>query len=144
MTPTDLTTPTGAPPPRSSHPRAQGGLLVAGMWVTGIGAIFLIREATGWSWGEAWPLFVILAGMAGFLSQLVTRGEGPGLWGYVWPLATIGIGVVLLLTATGQLAISLGDLVSNGWPWLLVGWGAWNLVAAFWPGDDGRGSTSST
>lgn len=114
------------------------------MWVTGLGAVLLLRDALGWSWGEAWPLFVILGGTAGFISQLVMGSEGPGLWGLVWPLATIGIGVVLLLTTTGQLDVSLGELVSNGWPWLLVAWGAWNLVAAFWPGDDRRTDTTET
>lgn len=121
---------------RRSPRRPQGGLLVGGIWVMGIGLVFLVREYLGWSWGEAWPLFVILAGAAGFISQLIAHSEGPGLWGLVWPLVTAGIGVVFLLTTTGQLDISLGELVSNGWPWLLVAWGAWNLVAAFWPGDD--------
>jgi hypothetical protein len=113
--------------------RANGGMLVAGIWIAGVGAIFLARDAFGWTWGEAWPLFVILAGVASFVSQLLTSGEGPGLWGFVWPLVTVGIGAVLLLTTTGQLDVSLGELVSAGWPWLLVAWGAWNLVAAFWP-----------
>lgn len=121
---------------RPARGRPQGGLLVGGVWVMGIGAVFLLREAFGWTWSEAWPMFVILAGVAGFLSQLVMHSEGPGLWGLVWPLVTAGIGVVLLLTTTGQLAVSLAELVSNGWPWLLVAWGTWNLVAAFWPGGD--------
>ena len=136
-------TATHEPAPRAEEPEQepvrrgpQGGLLVAGVWVMGIGAVFLLREAFGWTWGEAWPLFVILAGVATFVAQLVNGSEGPGLWGLVWPIVTVGIGIVLLLATTGQLAISLGDLVSNGWPWLLVAWGAWNLVAAFWPGGE--------
>lgn len=130
------TDPMAEPARRPERRGPQGGLLVAGVWVTGIGAVFLLRDAFGWSWGEAWPLFVILAGVATFVSQLVNRSEGPGLWGLVWPIVTVGLGVVLLLATTGQLSITLGDLVSNGWPWLLVAWGAWNLVAAFWPGAD--------
>ena len=35
-------------------------------------------------------------------------------------------------------------LVANGWPWLFVGWGAWNLIAAFWLGDDGRPPSTPT
>ena len=132
-----LPPPDAAPPPAppARHPRANGGMLVAGIWIAGVGAIFLARDAFGWTWGEAWPLFVVLAGVASVASQVLTAGEGPGLWGYVWPLVTVGIGVVLLLTTTGQLDVSLGELVSAAWPWLLVAWGAWNLVAAFWPAD---------
>ncbi len=112
----------------------HGGLLIAGVWVMGIGAAFLIRDLAGWSWGEAWPLFVILVGAAGLVSQLVAGSDGPGLWGTVWPLVIGAVGVLLLLSTTGQLAISTGELVAQGWPWFLVAAGIWNLVAAFWPG----------
>ena len=117
----------------STTHRTQSGLLIAGVWVMGIGAAFLIRDVAGWSWGEAWPLFVILTGAAALVSQVVTGSEGPGLWGIVWPLVIVGAGVLLLLSTTGQLAISTGELVAQGWPWFLVAGGLWNLVAAFWP-----------
>ena len=133
----------------STARRTQGGLLIAGVWVMGIGAAFLIRELAEWSWGEAWPLFVILTGAAALVSQIVSGSEGPGMWGVVWPLIVIGAGVLLLLSTTGQLAISTGELIARGWPWFLVAGGLWNLVAAVWPGgrhapSDGRSAPAES
>ena len=42
----------------------HGGAFVAGTWLIGLGLVFLIRDWASWSWGEAWPLFVILVGSA--------------------------------------------------------------------------------
>ncbi len=43
------------------------------------------------------------------------------------------IGAVLLLSTTGNLRQGPIDLVGDGWPWVLVGLGAWFLIEAILP-----------
>lgn len=112
----------------------QSGAIVAGTWLIGLGLIFIIHDQAGWSWGQAWPLFVILAGVGSLVSALVGWRHLPvGAWSLVWPLAWIGVGVVLLMSATGAIAIAPGELVGRWWPVALIAIGVWFLIAAIWP-----------
>ncbi len=115
--------------------RPRGGALVAAAWLMGLGTIFLVRDYAGLSWGQAWPMFVMLVGL-GMLASSVAWGprHWSGSWWRVWPVAWIGVGFVLLMSTTGRLAVSPGDLVSHWWPLIPIGIGAWFLVAAVWPG----------
>ncbi|HLO36506.1 MAG TPA: hypothetical protein VK194_10505, partial [Candidatus Deferrimicrobium sp.] len=82
----------------------------------------------------AWPLFVILVGVAGFVSRAVdgTRGIA-GIWSYTWPVLWVVIGVVLLLSTTGRLGRDPVDLIGEFWPWALVVLGVWFLIGAVVP-----------
>jgi hypothetical protein len=89
----------------------------------------------GLEWTEAWPLFVVLIGVASFVSALFDRGTGvAGLWRFTWPVVWAVIGVVLFLSTTGQLGTGPGELISDYWPWLLVLVGVWFLIGAIVPG----------
>ena len=110
---------------------ARSGAVVAAVWLIGIGLVFLVRDWMDLGWGDAWPLFVILIGLASGVSALMDRRAPIAkAWELLWPVAWIALGVVLLLSTTGQLAVSPGELISNGWPIVLVGIGLWLLGSA--------------
>jgi len=119
---------------------SQRGAITGATWLIGLGVVFLIREVMEWSWGQSWPLFVILVGVATFITTVLTWRPGfAGLWSFTWPVAwTIG-GIVLLMSTTGQVAQGPGDLFVEYWPWVAVVIGAWFLLGAFIP--VGRGPT---
>jgi hypothetical protein len=117
---------------------AQRGSLVAGTWLIGIGVVFLIRQVYDLSWSQAWPLFVILVGVASLVQNALSwRPSVAGLWTFTWPILWIVVGSVLLLSTTGRLGTGPGDLISQGWPWLLVALGVWFLIGSFAPGGSG-------
>jgi hypothetical protein len=119
---------------------ARSGSIIAATWLIGLGVVFLVREALSLPWGQAWPLFVILVGVASFVSTLFGhRGGAVWIWTFTWPLLWIVIGVLLLLSTTGRLGAGPGELIATYWPWLLVGLGVWFLVGALVPG--GRAPT---
>jgi hypothetical protein len=71
------------------------------------------------SWNEAWPLFVILVGVATLVTSLIDRRPGRWtFWALTWPIVWIGVGIVLLLSTTGRLAMGPGELITEYWPWL--------------------------
>jgi hypothetical protein len=110
------------------------GPLIAGTWLIGLGLVFLVRQALGLDWAEAWPLFVILVGVAGFVSRAVRGVHGVvGIWTYTWPALLIGIGFVLLLSTIGSLGRPPLDLIGEWWPWVLLGLGIWFLIGAVIP-----------
>ena len=114
---------------------ARGGALVAATWLIGLGLIFLIRDFNGWSWGQAWPMFVILVGVGMLASSVAyARRQWAGSWWLIWPVAWIGIGFVLLMSTTGRLGVDPDDLISQWWPVVPIGIGVWFLVASVWPG----------
>jgi hypothetical protein len=113
----------------------QRGALIAGTWLIGLGIVFLVRQAADLEWRQAWPLFVILVGVASLVSTVVSRGLGvAGLWALTWPVAWIVVGVFLLMATTGQLGADPGSLFATWWPWALVGLGVWFLIGAVLPG----------
>jgi hypothetical protein len=127
---------TATEPPARGRPRtARGGAIVAAIWLIGLGSIFLIRDFAGWSWPQAWPMFVMLVGV-GMLASSFAHGrrQWAGSWWLVWPVAWIGVGFVLLMSTTGRLGVDPDDLVSQWWPAVPIGIGIWFLVASVWPG----------
>jgi hypothetical protein len=108
---------------------------VAATWLIGLGLIFLVRDNANLTWGQAWPMFIILFGF-GMLASSVAWGrrQWAGSWWLVWPLAWIGIGFVFLMSTTGRLGLDPDDLVSQWWPLVPIGIGIWFLVASIWPG----------
>jgi hypothetical protein len=114
--------------------RSRGGSLIAATWLIGLGLVFLIREAAGLSWSEAWPMFVILGGAGSFVSTAVRGNHGlAGIWAFTWPVAWIVAGALLLLSTTGNLSTGPGELVSDWWPVALVVVGVWFLIGAVVP-----------
>lgn len=108
---------------------------VAATWLIGLGLIFLAQKSTGWTWGEAWPLFVILIGVASAVSALVGGVRGlDKVWVATWPVAWVIVGAVLLASTTGSLGVGPGELIAEWWPWMLVVLGLWFLIGAFIPG----------
>jgi hypothetical protein len=113
---------------------ARRGSLIAATWLIGLGVVFLAREATGLSWAEAWPMFVILGGVGAFVSTAVRGRSGvAGVWAFTWPVAWVVVGVLLLLSTTGNLGAGPGDLIVEWWPWAAVALGIWFLIGAVVP-----------
>jgi hypothetical protein len=123
------------PEPRSHGSGTREGAVTAGVWLIALGLVFLVRDWAGWSWGQAWPLFIIAAGVASLIGRLLHRSRlDAGSWSLVWPIAWIVIGAVVLGATTGELRVGLGDLIARWWPVGLILVGIWFLVAAIWPG----------
>jgi hypothetical protein len=117
------------------HEHRRGGAVSAGVWLIALGLVFLVRDWAGWSWSEAWPLFIVAGGSASLVASLFRRASlDAGSWSLVWPIAWIGIGLVVLAATTGNLGVSLADLLRRWWPVALIAVGIWFLVAAVWPG----------
>ena len=57
------------------------GALIGGTWLIGLGIVFLVRQAMDLPWAEAWPLFVILVGVASLVTSIIDRQ--PDRWS-VW------------------------------------------------------------
>jgi hypothetical protein len=114
---------------------AQRGSLIGGTWLIGLGIVFLVQQAMDLDWSQAWPLFVILLGVASFITTLVDWRPGrSGLWSLTWPVFWIVVGVGLFLSTTGRLGTGPTELIAEYWPWVLVGLGAWFLIGALIPG----------
>ena len=113
---------------------ARRGSLIAAVWLIGLGLVFIIREAADLSWSEAWPMFVILGGVASFVSTGARGRFGiGGLWAFTWPIVWTAIGVVLLLSTTGNLSDGPIEVITTWWPWLAIALGVWFLVGAIVP-----------
>jgi hypothetical protein len=114
---------------------ARRGSIIAATWLIGIGIVFLVRQALDLPWGHAWPMFVILVGVASLVSTaLAWRPSLGGLWAFTWPVAWIAVGSVLLASTTGSLDQGPLEWLEASWPWLAIGLGAWFLIGALVPG----------
>jgi hypothetical protein len=113
---------------------ARRGMLIAATWLIGIGVLFLVKQAGDLSWGEAWPLWIILIGVASFVSATLDgRFRVTSIWAFTWPIVWAGVGVVLFLSTTGNLGPSAGDVIAQWWPWALVVLGIWFVVGSIAP-----------
>jgi hypothetical protein len=111
------------------------GSLIAATWLIGLGVVFLVREATDLPWSQAWPMFIILVGVATLVSTALSWRPGfAGLWAYTWSVVWIAVGAVLLASTTGSISEGPAELVATYWPWALVGLGIWFLIGAVVPG----------
>ena len=124
--------------------QSRSGSLIAAIWLIGIGTVFLIQRAADLSWSQAWPLFVILIGVASLVSTLIHgRLDMSGIWGLTWPVVWIVIGVVLLLSTTGQLGQGPAELIVEWWPLLLIALGIWFVIGSVVPSRRGLTETLS-
>lgn len=115
------------------HPERRSGAVIAATWLIGLGLVFLLQRGLDLSWGQAWPMFVVLAGVGGLVSVLVGARGGVALAALAWPIFLLVVGVLFLLSTTGVLGVELGELVARWWPVALIVLGAWFLLAAAWP-----------
>ena len=67
------------------HGQHRTGSLMAATWLIGLGIVFLVQRAADLAWSQAWPLFVILVGVASFVTAILQRrlesagcGRSPG------------------------------------------------------------------
>ena len=101
-----------------------------GIWLVGVGTVFLVQQVSGCTWSEAWPLFVIMVGVCGgvtaFLGRRWTRS---GIWGLWGPIAVAIIGILLLLALSGTVGTSSSDIL-RWWPVAVIGLGIWFLIGA--------------
>ena len=110
------------------------GSLTAATWLIGLGIVFLVQRAADLSWSQAWPLFLILIGVASFVTTILHRRyEFGGLWAFTWPVAWIVVGSILLASTTGAIGTEPGQLIADYWPWALVILGIWFVIGAFVP-----------
>ncbi|HEX7471983.1 MAG TPA: hypothetical protein VF323_02795 [Candidatus Limnocylindrales bacterium] len=110
------------------------GSIVAATWLIGLGVVFLLQRSTGWTWSQAWPLFVILSGVASIVTTLFRRPPGlAGIWSFTWPVTWVLVGIFLLLSTTGQLDTGPGETIDRYWPWVAIALGTWFVVGAVLP-----------
>jgi len=110
---------------------ARRGSLIAATWLIGLGVVFLVRQLGDLSWAEAWPMFVILVGIASFVSIAVSGRIVGGPWAFTWSVVWTVIGVILLLSTTGNLGSGPIEVITAWWPWLAIAVGLWFVVGAF-------------
>jgi hypothetical protein len=133
--PAEIITTPSPPRYRSRDHKARQGAINAGVWLIALGLVFLVKDWAGWSWGQAWPLFIVAGAVATFLNRIAARDElDAGLWSLVWPIAWFVIGLALLGATTGSLNVGVGDLLARWWPVAFILVGIWFLVASVWPG----------
>ena len=121
-----------------THDAARTGVFTAAIWLIGIGVVFLVQQQMDWSWGQAWPMFVILLGV-GSLASLAVGPPRSAVGIFValgWPLVVTAAGILLLLSTTGNLGIEPGELIGY-WPLAAILGGLWLLIAAALPGRAG-------
>lgn len=108
--------------------------MVGATWLIGIGVLFLVQRAADLPWSQAWPLWIILVGVAAFVSALIDgRFEATGIWAFTWPIVWTVIGVILLLSTTGRLGPDAGDFIAQWWPWALIALGIWFVIGSIAP-----------
>lgn len=111
------------------------GSFVAATWLIGLGVVFLVRQAVDLPWSQAWPMFIILVGVASFVSTALDwRPALSGIWDFTWPVAWIVVGSLLLASTTGNLGTGPAEFIETWWPWAVVGLGVWFVIGALVPG----------
>lgn len=116
----------------STYRPAHAGVAMGGVWLIGLGIIFLVQQLLDIPWSRAWPLFLILAGVALAIRMVLSWGRpwGPSpVVGLIGPIILIGLGVLFLGTNTGLWDISFSQL----WPLILVVIGVVLLIGSVWP-----------
>lgn len=113
-------------------------MVTGGVWLIGLGLVFLVREVMNLGWGEAWPLFIVVAGVGtGVGSFMALAGRRIGAWTLAWallvPLILVAIGLLLFADLAGLLAIDAFDLLRRWWPLLLIVLGVVILIGAVLP-----------
>ena len=97
------------PEREASMTRNRTGSLTAATWLIGLGIVFLVQRAADLPWSQAWPMFLILIGVASFVTTILHgRYVYGGLWAFTWPVAWIVVGSILLASTTGRIGTEPG------------------------------------
>lgn len=120
----------------------QRGSLIGGIWLVSVGAVFLVQQAMDLPWSQAWPLFLVMAGVGTGASALVGLagrriGTWSVIWALVWPAIMIAVGALLFVDLAGLADVDALDLLLRWWPAMLIVIGVLILIGAVWP--RGRG-----
>jgi hypothetical protein len=116
----------------------QRGGIIGGVWLVLLGGVFLLQQAMDLGWAQAWPLFVIMAGLgsaASALIGLVGRRIGPlaVVWALIWPLLVLAVGIFLFVDFADLADVDSLELLGRWWPVALIVLGAIVLIGALWP-----------
>lgn len=117
---------------------SRRGAIVGGIWLIALGGVFLVQQALDIPWSEAWPLFIVMAGVGiGASSVLALAGRRRSgwtiAWVLIWPAILILIGLLLFVDLAGLADIDALDLLATWWPLILIGLGLVVLAGALWP-----------
>ena len=117
---------------------SRRGAIVGGIWLIALGGVFLVQQALDLAWSEAWPLFIVMAGVGIGASSLVTlsgrRAHGWTIaWLLIWPAIIIAVGLLLFVDLAGLADIDAFELLATWWPLILIGLGILVLAGALWP-----------
>jgi hypothetical protein len=117
---------------------SQRGAIVGGAWLVGLGAVFLIQQAMGLPWSQAWPLFIIMGGIGTGISALAgLLGRRQSAWAIAWALAfpalAIVIGALLFVDLAGIADIDAFELLARWWPLALIVLGVLVLLGSVMP-----------
>ncbi len=121
---------------------AQRGMAITGTWVVALGVVLLVQQALDVPWNEAWPLFLVMAGVGTGVSTLIgLAGRRVSVWVVVWallwPIVLAAVGILLFLDFAGIADIDAVEFLAQWWPLALIGFGVIILIGAVWP--RGRG-----
>ena len=95
------------------------GSLTVATWLIGLGIVFLVQRAADLPWSQAWPMFLIVVGVASFVTTILNgRHDIAGIWAFTWPVAWIVVGSILLASTTGT--IGSGTRPQPKWSWPLA------------------------
>ena len=124
--------------------RERSGSLVGATWLIGLGVVFLVQRAADMPWSQAWPLFVILGGTAGFVSEFVVFLSAWSSGHFVWAIAGIlgaFVTAIYVLRATRAIFWGAGptddfheltDARKTEWGALVI-LGTCLVLLGFWP-----------
>jgi hypothetical protein len=118
---------------------SQRGAIVGGVWLVGLGLVFLAQQALDLPWIRAWPLFLVLVGIGSGVSAIVgLAGRRRSAWVVVWallgPLIVTTVGVLLVLDVAELVEVDAIALLATWWPVALILIGALILVGSIAPG----------
>jgi hypothetical protein len=117
---------------------SQRGMVTGGVWLIGLGFIFLVQQAMDLGWGQAWPLFLVLAGVGTATgSAMALAGRRISPWTIAWallvPAIMVAIGLLLFVDLAGLAEIDAFGFISRWWPVILIAVGVLVLIGAVLP-----------
>jgi hypothetical protein len=117
---------------------SQRGMVTGGIWLIGLGLIFLVQQTMDLGWGQAWPLFLVLAGAGtatGSMMAMAGRRISPWMiaWALLVPAIMVAVGVLLFVDLAGLSEIDAFGFISRWWPVILIAIGVLVLIGAVLP-----------